>query len=129
MGLFNDTQDMEFLYTWALLPQAVYPTDLRSRDHCPRRRGRLRHHPHEEGRRVQLHRVRGLRRCTTPRAATSTASKTVGCAYTRNLKSRDIGADLRWNTPVDGLTVGYSRLAARRPTSEIQMPVKLPFGR
>jgi hypothetical protein len=30
MGLYNDTQDMEFLHTWALLPQGVYPTDLRT---------------------------------------------------------------------------------------------------
>ena len=29
MGLYNDTQDMEFLQTFALLPQSVYPTDLR----------------------------------------------------------------------------------------------------
>ena len=28
-GLFNDTQDLEFLHTWALLPQSVYPLDLR----------------------------------------------------------------------------------------------------
>jgi hypothetical protein len=26
LGLINDTQDMEFLHTWALLPQAVSPT-------------------------------------------------------------------------------------------------------
>jgi hypothetical protein len=30
IGLYNDTQDMEFIHTWALLPQAVYPTDLRA---------------------------------------------------------------------------------------------------
>jgi hypothetical protein len=30
LGLYNDSQDMEFLYPWALLPQSVYPTDLRS---------------------------------------------------------------------------------------------------
>jgi hypothetical protein len=30
MGLYNDTQDMAFLYPWALLPQGVYPTDLRT---------------------------------------------------------------------------------------------------
>ena len=29
LGLFNDSQDQEFLYTWALLPQGVYPLDLR----------------------------------------------------------------------------------------------------
>ena len=30
VGLYNDTQDMEFLHPWALLPQSAYPTDLRS---------------------------------------------------------------------------------------------------
>src|SRR5580693_9416892 len=30
LGLYNDTQDMEFLQTFALLPQSVYPLDLRS---------------------------------------------------------------------------------------------------
>jgi hypothetical protein len=30
LGLFNDTQDTEFLHTWAILPQSVYPLDLRS---------------------------------------------------------------------------------------------------
>lgn len=29
LGLYNDTQDMDFLHTPVLLPQAVYPTDLR----------------------------------------------------------------------------------------------------
>jgi len=29
LGLYNDTQDMEFLHTWALVPQAVYPLDQR----------------------------------------------------------------------------------------------------
>ncbi|HYI95988.1 MAG TPA: hypothetical protein VEX68_20770, partial [Bryobacteraceae bacterium] len=29
LGLYNDTQDMEFLHTWAILPQSVYPLDLR----------------------------------------------------------------------------------------------------
>jgi hypothetical protein len=30
LGLFSDSQDLEFLHTWALLPQAIYPVDLRS---------------------------------------------------------------------------------------------------
>src|SRR6266704_1281591 len=29
LGLFNDTRDLDFLHTFALLPQSVYPTDLR----------------------------------------------------------------------------------------------------
>ena len=30
LGLYTDTQDQAFLHTWALLPQSVYPVDLRS---------------------------------------------------------------------------------------------------
>jgi hypothetical protein len=30
LGLYNDTQDMEFLHTFALLPQSMYPADMRS---------------------------------------------------------------------------------------------------
>ena len=30
LGLYNDTQDAEFLHTWAILPQSTYPLDLRS---------------------------------------------------------------------------------------------------
>jgi hypothetical protein len=29
LGLYNDTQDFEFLNTWALMPQAIYPMDVR----------------------------------------------------------------------------------------------------
>ena len=29
LGLYNDTQDLDFLHTFALLPQSMYPTDLR----------------------------------------------------------------------------------------------------
>jgi hypothetical protein len=29
LGLYNDTQDVDFLHTWALLPLALYPVDLR----------------------------------------------------------------------------------------------------
>jgi hypothetical protein len=30
LGLFNDIQDIDVLYPWALLPQSVYPADMRS---------------------------------------------------------------------------------------------------
>ena len=29
IGLYNDTQDLDFLHTFALMPQSVYPTDVR----------------------------------------------------------------------------------------------------
>src|SRR5271157_137917 len=30
LGLYNDTQDMESLHTWAILPQSTYPLDVRA---------------------------------------------------------------------------------------------------
>src|SRR5205085_7375876 len=30
LGLYNDSQDLEFLHTWAILPQSIYPLDLRA---------------------------------------------------------------------------------------------------
>src|SRR5437016_4387644 len=30
LGLYNDAQDVEALYTWAVLPQSLYPLDLRA---------------------------------------------------------------------------------------------------
>ena len=30
LGLYGDTQDAEFLHTWAILPQSTYPLDLRT---------------------------------------------------------------------------------------------------
>jgi len=29
LGLYNDTQDLEFLHPWALMPQSLYPLDIR----------------------------------------------------------------------------------------------------
>lgn len=29
LGLYNDTQDLDFLHIFALLPQSIYPTDIR----------------------------------------------------------------------------------------------------
>ena len=46
-GLYNDTQDLDFLHTFALLPQSVYPADPRpslertGNDDRPSRRGPL----------------------------------------------------------------------------------------
>ena len=35
LGLYNDTQDLDFLHTFALLPQSVYPTDVRDDADAP----------------------------------------------------------------------------------------------
>jgi hypothetical protein len=126
IGLFNDTQDMEFLYTWALLPQAVYPTDLRAVT--------IAHVGGDAYGTIRLKKAGALNYTVyagcvgaDPKGGYQYGLEDGGMQYTRNLKSRNVGADLRWDTPIDGLMVGYSRLAARAD-SQVQMPVKLPFG-
>ena len=41
-GLFNDIQDIDAVYQWALLPQSAYPADLEKFQSIPHRRNSLR---------------------------------------------------------------------------------------
>lgn len=60
MGLHNDTQDLDFLHPWAILPQSIYPLDLRGGTMSHVGGDSLRGHAYcEETRPVVLHRVRG----------------------------------------------------------------------
>lgn len=127
IGLFNDTQDMEFLYTWALLPQSVYPTDLRAVT--------IAHLGADIYGAIRIKKVGTLNYTlytghvgADAQGGYQYGAEDGGMTYTRDLESRNTGVDLRWEAPLDGLTVGYSRLAAKAD-AEIQMPVKLPFGR
>jgi hypothetical protein len=108
LGLHNDTQDLEFLHTWALLPQSLYPLDLRglSLSHrgvdvygtiSPRKWGTFSYTayagqspPDPEGGWVYGFASYGLRLDET----------------TASLR----GGDLKWNTPLPGLLLGASYL-------------------
>lgn len=111
MGAYNDTQDAESLHTWALLPQSLYPLDLRS---------------------TNIAHVGGDVYGTLPLGKMGSAAytgyfgfvpddKTSGWYYSnadigypiRRIKSRTWGADVRWNTPVTGLMVGASAAILR----------------
>jgi len=126
LGLFNDTQDMEFLYTWALMPQSVYPIDVRGDTiahiggdlygNIPIRKmgnfsytlyGGLRPNDAQGG---YLYGLVSQTRIVVPGGFTYIPATTVkiinyygGPVY---------GADLRWNTPVHGLVVGASYMKA-----------------
>ncbi len=107
LGLFNDTQDMEFLYTWALLPQGTYPLDLRSVSIA-----------HVGGD------VYGSVKVGTAGSVAYTGYLGViqddtkggyrygvedaGLAFTKGIKTKGGGFDARWTTPVPGLVTGYS---------------------
>lgn len=107
-GLHNDTQDVDYLQTFALLPQSVYPTDLRD--------ALIRHRGGDVYGNVPLGRLGSL-------SYTAFGGERVDSlygGYILLLQGVDIymntyggpqyGGDVKWNTPLKGLMVGASRL-------------------
>jgi len=107
LGLYNDTQDLDFVHTWAILPQSIYPLDLRSStiSHAGVDiYGRIR-----PGRKLgKFHyTIYGGERRQDPYGGFVLGLASVGLtlhAYGGWVE----GQDLRWETPVDGLLVGAS---------------------
>jgi len=108
LGLFNDTQDMDFLHTFALLPQSMYPVDLRD---CT-----IAHTGGDVYGNIRLKRLGGL--SYTAYAGDRRDSLYGGYPYLlhqfgialSNYGGLQYGADLRWNTPVKGLLAGVSHM-------------------
>ena len=108
LGLYNDTQDLDFLHTFALLPQSVYPTDLRD--------STIAHLGGDVYGRISL--KHGLGDFAyTAYAGHRSDSIYSGYAYVSSAygvnKPRyaglQYGGDLRWSTPLRGLLIGASR--------------------
>lgn len=107
-GLFTDTQDLGFLRVFALLPQSVYPTDLRD--------ATIAHLGGDiYGNILLRHRLGDL--SYTAYAGHRNDSIYSGYAYLalqygvsyRNAGALEYGCDLRWDTPLKGLLIGASR--------------------
>jgi hypothetical protein len=109
LGLYNDTQDQDFLHTFALLPQSVYPTDLRD--------ATIGHVGGDVYGKISLRRHLGDL-LYTAYAGHRSDSIYSGYPYLisqfgtflKSLGGLQYGIDLRWNTPVKGLLIGASRL-------------------
>jgi hypothetical protein len=128
LGLYNDVQDGEFLYTWAILPQSVYPIDQRGETTA--------HNGVDLYGNIDLKKLGGLaytvfggKRPQDPEGGFIYAMATTRMV---NLKGGTMpvyyaadastlrkftsytgpmyGADLRWNTPLKGVLVGVSYL-------------------
>jgi hypothetical protein len=106
MGLYNDTQDMEFLHTWALLPQGIYPTDLRTTF--------IAHTGGDIYGRIQLKKAGKLDytaygglRTFDPREGYYYYSLANGFNI-QTISGRTEGWDLKWTAPVKGLMLGTS---------------------
>ncbi|HEY3459128.1 MAG TPA: hypothetical protein VGK64_31375 [Bryobacteraceae bacterium] len=108
LGLYNDTQDMEFLHTWAILPQSMYPLDLRS--------STIAHVGADFYGDISLKRLGSL--SYTAYAGFQPTDHYGGWVYgfkeyginLTKLNGRLEGGDLRWRTPVPGLLAGVSYL-------------------
>jgi len=105
-GLLNDVQDAEFLQTWAILPQSVYPLDLRSYT--------IAHTGADVHGDIGLHNAGtlsytafwGLRE-NDPYGGTYYGD--AGAADpVRSFSGKARGVDVRWHAPVEGLTIGMS---------------------
>ncbi|MEP6960854.1 MAG: hypothetical protein ABI995_02190 [Acidobacteriota bacterium] len=113
LGLFNDSQDSEFVHTWALLPQSIYPLDLRG--------ATIAHNGGDAYGVIPIktlghleYTVYGGMRAFDPHGGYPYSLHTIfsTSSSTFNLQSETgsvVGADLRWNTPLKGLLVGASR--------------------
>ncbi len=108
LGLYNDSQDVEPVFLWSLLPQAIYPIDNRgfmlsqlggaAYGELPLgpRFGRLRYVA-EVGQ-LTLDQNQGY--------AQQLAE--IGLIFSQYPRSTTFGGDLRWATPLKGLTLGAS---------------------
>lgn len=109
LGLYTDTQDLDFLRTFALLPQSVYPTDLR--DAAMAHLGGdvygtvpLRHGLGD----IVYTAYAGHRSDSIYNGYEYLASSYK--LYYSSYGGLQYGGDLRWHTPLKGLLIGASRM-------------------
>jgi hypothetical protein len=123
LGLYNDTQDAEFLHTWAILPQSMYPLDLRA--------STIAHTGGDAYGDIPLKRLGNL--AYTAYIGTRSGDKWGGYRYAlvdtwyflTSETGTMRGADLRWTTPMKGLLVGASYLSAQRSTKGLTFDFSL----
>ncbi len=109
LGLYNDSQDLEFLHTFALLPQSVYATDMRD--------STIAHTGGDVYGDVDLEKHHLGKISYTGYAGKREDSQYGGYPYMlrsivnyHSYGGLQYGGDLRWQTPLKGLLVGASRM-------------------
>jgi len=108
LGLFNDTQDIDNLHLWSLLPQGIYPADNRS--------WTLAHTGGDLYGRADLPPGFGSvsyqgyfgSRTADSEGGYFKAAADAGLPVEAGAFGRLYGGDLRWRTPLRGLTAGAS---------------------
>lgn len=120
MGLYNDTQDMDFLHTFALLPQGVYSTDMRD--------ATLAHYGGDIYGTVKTKKAGDF----SYTAYGGDRRDSLYGGYPYNLQMHGlyiqkyggpvVGGDLRWDTPVKGLLAGTSYMYEMITAHELLNP-------
>jgi hypothetical protein len=143
VGLYNDTQDMEFLHTWALMPQSVYPVDVRG-DSIAHIGGDIYGNISLKKLGTFSYTLYGGKRPNDPEGGylfgLSTSSRVTNPDgsfkyVTSATKTIDyyggpvFGADLRWTTPLKGLLVGASYMKQDiMTTGQYTKPTTIPYA-
>jgi hypothetical protein len=125
LGLYTDTQDLDFLHPYALLPQSVYPIDLRDAS--------IAHDGGDVFGDISLGTKYGKLSYTAYGGHHNVGPHNDGVAYLfksdgitfGGIAGLQYGGDLRWQTPLKGLLVGASRESQNYTTL---YTLNLPFG-
>jgi|ERR1017187_505114 hypothetical protein len=110
LGLYNDTQDLEFLHTWAILPQSAYPLDLRA--------STIAHTGGDVYGTIPLKLLGSISYVgyAGSRADDPNGGYRYGLQANRlqatSISGNSLGGDLRWSTPLKGLIVGASYVSS-----------------
>lgn len=126
LGLFNDSQDVDSIFLWILLPQGAYPIDNKSfyLSHLGAevygglslgsRSGSLQYRGYAGYSSLDLN------------GGYVKQSAEYGLAFTSPPGGKTYGGDLRWHTPLTGLTIGSSvdviALDGKAPAGSLHAP-------
>jgi hypothetical protein len=126
LGLFNDSQDVEPVFLWVLLPQTMYPIENRSfmlselggevygALDLGEGHGRLKYRAHAGE--VYL----------DPNQGYAQQYSQFGMNFSSPPQGMNRGGDLRWETPIGGWTVGASALVQGMDGTSSQGTMRLP---
>lgn len=112
-GLFNDSQDVDAVHLWALLPETFYPPDNKSFN--------LAHFGGDVYGRIPIAEkagkltyvgYAGYHYVETNSGYVQTFTDALGLTFTSAPYGYAYGGDLRWQTPLKGLMVGSSLLVS-----------------
>jgi hypothetical protein len=142
LGLYNDTQDMEFLHTWALMPPSVYPVDVRG-DSIAHLGGDIYGNIALKKLGELSYTVYGGKRLndreggylygfsTSSRVTNPDGSFKYVTSSTKNIDYYSgpvFGTDVRWTTPLKGLQVGFSYMRQDNTVTGVYTkPTTIPY--